>query len=261
MTKVVCEERNDEGLRFFRDNVCGSIRAEKRDGGDKRVIECSRKYTVYDDYNNRIRRDQNTMGTLTTNIGSPTPRNGMKLIEHNLGDNMCYRIRRLTPKECWRLMGFEDEDFFAAKIGNRQEAKELLAKYPHQGKKQMEEVERVSRISDSQLYKQAGNSIVVDVLYYIMNNLKEAMPYLFENMRVGSFFSGIGAFEKALSKLDTSVESFKTGYGIENDELRQIGFINDCNGSSNRVYDAKTVACTLKAEAGGGEQRQVGIVF
>jgi DNA (cytosine-5)-methyltransferase 1 len=48
------------------------------------------------------------------------------------------RIRKLTPKECWRLMGFDDEDF--------------------------ERAERVN--SNSQLYKQAGNSIVVDVLEY-----------------------------------------------------------------------------------------------
>ena len=47
-----------------------------------------------------------------------------------------YRIRKLTPKECWRLMGFDDEDF--------------------------EKAEKVN--SNTQLYKQAGNSIVVDVL-------------------------------------------------------------------------------------------------
>ena len=55
-----------------------------------------------------------------------------------------YRIRKLTPKECWRLMGFSDTDFDKAKsTGN----------------------------SDTQLYKQAGNSIVVDVLMVILNNL------------------------------------------------------------------------------------------
>ncbi len=55
------------------------------------------------------------------------------------------RIRKLTPKECWRLMGFTDEQFAKAR----------------------------SVCSDSQLYKQAGNSIVVDVLYYIFANLFE----------------------------------------------------------------------------------------
>ena len=53
------------------------------------------------------------------------------------------RIRKLTPKECWRLMGFDDEDYEkAAKVN-----------------------------SNSQLYKQAGNSIVVNVLEAILTNL------------------------------------------------------------------------------------------
>ena len=55
-----------------------------------------------------------------------------------------FRIRKLTPKECWRLMGFDDSDFDKAKAAG---------------------------ISNSQLYKQAGNSIVVNVLQYIFRNL------------------------------------------------------------------------------------------
>ncbi len=59
----------------------------------------------------------------------------------NYTDNL--RIRKLTPKECWRLMGFDDEDF-----------------------------ERASKVnSNTQLYKQAGNSIVVNVLEAILKNL------------------------------------------------------------------------------------------
>lgn len=84
------------------------------------------------------------------------------------------RIRKLTPKECFRLMGFSDENFEAAhNVG----------------------------ISNSQLYKQAGNSIVVDVLYYIFVELYKVMPYLFDDLRLSSFFSGIGAFEVALDRL------------------------------------------------------------
>ena len=63
-------------------------------------------------------------------------------------------------------------------------------------------------VSNSQLYKQAGNSIVVDVLYYIFLNLYRAMPYLFENLKVGSYFSGVGAFEKAL---DRTYETIRSG--------------------------------------------------
>lgn len=54
------------------------------------------------------------------------------------------RIRKLTPKECWRLMGFSDEDFEKAKS---------------------------VPMSNTQLYKQAGNSIVVNVLEKIFKNL------------------------------------------------------------------------------------------
>lgn len=90
------------------------------------------------------------------------------------------RIRKLTPKECFRLMGFSDQDFDAAKNAG---------------------------ISNSQLYKQAGNSIVVDVLYYIYVELYKAMPYLFEDLKLSSFFSGIGAFEAALDRLYEGINS------------------------------------------------------
>lgn len=90
------------------------------------------------------------------------------------------RIRKLTPKECFRLMGFSDKDFDAAhKVG----------------------------VSNSQLYKQAGNSIVVDVLYYIYVELYKAMPYLFDNLKLSSFFSGVGAFEIALDRLYEDINS------------------------------------------------------
>lgn len=55
-----------------------------------------------------------------------------------------YRIRKLTPKECWRLMGFDDIDFEKA---------------------------QTTGVSNTQLYKQAGNSIVVNVLEEIIKNL------------------------------------------------------------------------------------------
>ena len=60
-------------------------------------------------------------------------------------------------------------------------------------------------VSNSQLYKQAGNSIVVDVLYYIVVELYKAMPYLFDDLRLSSFFSGIGAFECSLNRLYKSI--------------------------------------------------------
>ena len=81
-----------------------------------------------------------------------------------------YRIRKLTPLECWRLMGFS-EDFLSAKLGSRKAAEETLEKYPKLGKRTFTEVERMERMSNSQLYKQAGNSIVKDVLMAIFSQM------------------------------------------------------------------------------------------
>ena len=50
------------------------------------------------------------------------------------------RIRKLTPKESWRLMGFDDADF-----------------------------DKTSKVcSETNLYHQVGNSIVVNVIYYLL---------------------------------------------------------------------------------------------
>lgn len=55
-----------------------------------------------------------------------------------------FRIRKLTPKECWRLQGWKDEDF-----------------------------EKAAKVcSDSQLYKQAGNGVTVPVIYEIAKRIK-----------------------------------------------------------------------------------------
>jgi len=64
-----------------------------------------------------------------------------------------YKIRKLTPKECWRLMGFTDEDYF--------KARQALEDRFYNGKDR----------SNSQMYKMAGNSIVVNVLEGIFKNL------------------------------------------------------------------------------------------
>lgn len=97
-TKIICEQRCDEGLRFFKDNVCGTIRTINS-GGDKRVIE-------------------------TTNSE--------------------IRIRKLTPTECFRIMGVSSDDI--SKIQSK-------------------------KISDTQQYKLAGNSIVVNVLEELFKNM------------------------------------------------------------------------------------------
>ncbi len=88
------------------------------------------------DEQNKCLRTDGTVGTLTTDGSSPKHNN--RVIENN------YRIRKLTPLECWRLMDFTDDEFYAAQL---------------------------SGVSNSQLYKQAGNSIVVAVLQAIFKEL------------------------------------------------------------------------------------------
>lgn len=67
----------------------------------------------------------------------------IKIIRYKGENIMLLKIRKLTPLECFRLMGFDDEDYLAAEKVN----------------------------SNSQLYKQAGNSIVVDVIEEIYEQL------------------------------------------------------------------------------------------
>ena len=71
-------------------------------------------------------------------------------ISHELTEiskRACLRIRKLTPKECWRLMGFEDSDIEKAQENG---------------------------VSDSKLYMQAGNSIVTNCIELIMEHLYKA---------------------------------------------------------------------------------------
>ena len=80
-------------------------------------------------------QDKEYCDTLTASMG--TGGGNVPIYKNEL------RIRKLTPKECWRLMGFDDEDF-----------------------------EKASKVnSNTQLYKQAGNSIVVNVLEAIFKEL------------------------------------------------------------------------------------------
>ena len=65
-----------------------------------------------------------------------------------------YRIRNLTPLECWRLMDFTDEDFYKAAEVN----------------------------SNTQLYKQAGNSIVKNVLVAILGQMIPGKENIYKEM-------------------------------------------------------------------------------
>lgn len=86
-------------------------------------------------------RDTDIAGTLMARDYKGLPNYEATAVRDDL------RIRKLTPLECWRLMGFDDEDFYKAEKVN----------------------------SNTQLYKQAGNSIVVDVLEYLFKEILEVL--------------------------------------------------------------------------------------
>lgn len=109
-------------------------------GGDKRIIQVGNIVNTGNFKNSQRGRIYSPSGI------SPTlnTMQGGGLIP-KIVDSMAFDgIRKITPKECWRLMGFDDADI-----------DKCIA----------------AGISNSQLYKQAGNSIVVQVLEAIFGNL------------------------------------------------------------------------------------------
>ena len=119
----------------------------------KRIVSATRKcdigVTVHDNGDIRPHRlDKKKSGISEMQINKDTNISNTVTASHmpkTYGDSTDFRIRKLTPKECWRLMGFDDEDFYKAEAVN----------------------------SNTQLYKQAGNSIVVDVIVKIYEKLFE----------------------------------------------------------------------------------------
>ena len=191
------------GRVYSGDGLCPTIRTMQGGCLEPKVAEP----IIWDGFNQRIRADSECVGTITQNVGADLKRNGQGIIEPLEGfdlsekmkayinsyngkykvsdgnlsihyeiavakttregctradssdyistemdgnknvagmDLLPYRIRKLTPKECWRLMGFTDKDVYrAVAVG----------------------------MSNAQLYKQAGNSIVVQVLEAIFGEM------------------------------------------------------------------------------------------
>lgn len=159
-----------------------SIRKDIDDGKFEFPLDCSRHKTLgdvleknvdakyrmtFDKYNSirnwkshqnpleRVRGMGDVSPTLTAR-GAGEYHAGMILVDttqektHDIRyDSVAFEngeVRTLTPRECWRLMGFDDEDF-----------------------------NKVSDVKDAILYKQAGNSIVVNVLERL---LEKVAPYM-----------------------------------------------------------------------------------
>lgn len=111
--------------------ICNTLTSVQK---DNMVLE-----NVLDLYNQKLREDD-CCGTVTANENISSTHCGTFGVVEKYNQ---YRIRKLTPLECWRLMGFSDEDFHKSEEVN----------------------------SNSQLYKQAGNSIVKNVLIAIFSQM------------------------------------------------------------------------------------------
>ena len=151
-----CAARDYKGISRHNGNavVCMSIK------GQRLQEQITVTPTVDTDCRNNLTRKQTCCAVLTPDReekrqngrrikepGEPSftltaqdRQHGVALLDENI------RIRRLTPRECWRLQGFPDEYFDKAKAAG---------------------------ISDTQLYKQAGNGVTVNVARAIGERLKE----------------------------------------------------------------------------------------
>ena len=122
---------------FDTDGLSRAVKAGGGSGNIPKIIE--EPFNLYPNSGNpQAGRVYNTEG-ISPNMDTCTGGNRMPKITEQ------YRIRKLTPRECWRLMGVKDEQF-----------------------------DKLHDISNSQLYKLAGNSIVVDVLMGIFKNLLQS---------------------------------------------------------------------------------------
>ena len=124
-------------------NVSRTVKAVKNDAG------CIERQIVASRGRNPDNPSDRTAGMPTEQVLEPNVNGVCNTLTTVQKDNMLleiteqYRVRKLTPKECWRLMGFSDDDYEKAAEVN----------------------------SKTQLYKQSGNSIVRDVLMAIFSQL------------------------------------------------------------------------------------------
>ena len=142
--------KTEQRLEPNKQGLCNTLTSVQKDNYVVEPPPC----TAIDEQNNRLRTD-GTVGTIMTDGSSPKHNN--RVIDAQA------RIRKLTPRECWRLMGFSDEDFEKAAYYTAEEIKALDLR-SRKKYKDLPLDAKIERVSNTQLYHQAGNSIVVFML-------------------------------------------------------------------------------------------------
>ena len=138
--------RNDKSRVLFSNGICECITAEAGKGFPPKIIG----HNGARHSNNEIIKTMDNFSILE----------GLKKKK--------FRIRKLTPRECFRLMGMKETDI--DKIQRTKFLKKELTPAVNQ------DDPKAVTISRSQQYKMAGNSIVVDCLFYIFRNLFIGVP-------------------------------------------------------------------------------------
>ena len=117
--------------------------------GDKKWLEDGKSLSRNYPQGNRVYSSQGIACSQTANGGGLGSYTGLYLVEPT--PLTPYPIRKLTPMESWRVMGFKDEDFL--------KAQQALNDTYYDGKDK----------SKGKLYKMAGNSIVVDTVRAVLS--------------------------------------------------------------------------------------------
>ena len=127
----------------------------------------------------------------------------------------CGRIRKLTPRECWRLQGFSDDMFDRAAAVN----------------------------SDAQLYKQAGNGVTIPVVYAVGKRIAEIQNELDKEAE---------AFQKKVKKSGLSREAYLRHLvnGLEPQDAPPPDYyamMRELHGIGNNLNQIAAKAHTLNA--------------
>lgn len=164
----------DKDPKIITDGIVPTLRAESHGHETKVVVKEATKQGF------AIAEEGDSINL--SNPNSETRRGRVGVGDANTLDTACnqavvepnYRIRRLTPLECWRLQGLPDNYFYSAKEEAVINAVLSLFNAANQKGKLKQ---AVKGMSDTQLYKQAGNSISMPVIKAILKNILPILLY------------------------------------------------------------------------------------
>ena len=201
------EGSNQRYVLYDKNEECPTLQSAMGTGGG------NVPYVAIDEQNMLVKED--VIGTLTTDGSSPKHNNRVL-------DRRDWRIRKLTPRECFRLMDFSDRDFDAAARVN----------------------------SNSQLYKEAGNSIVQNVLVAAIGQLFEGKEDVYKNVQIKKEDMHFTKHPFYCDELLDKVSKLHCIGQMDNTADHTLE-------SANRVYSPDGICPTIPTCQGGGIEPKV----